>query len=444
MKCPNCHEEIQMGLSQCPHCHITIHYNGKSIFYERAIKSSLTIQDFFNDTFKKHPIGAIEKFLMAGTSLTTPSPEKMLLQWDKPWVYARVFGIGLILVAMSFVTIMVGMRAGESMLLTVPVSIMPLAVLTFFFEMNIPRDISIYKVILIFIIGGFLAIILLPFFGHGNITYDSAQYAAFTEEPAKMLVTATVIYLLNPRYIFGGLLIGAAVGAGFGAFESFDYVIHDENPLRQMIYRSVTILGTHLMWAAIEGGALVMVKGNDKLKTSHFTDLHFLKYFSASIAFHFISNSHFGLMQVPFFIDAKYILTSVAAVFIVSTLINKAILQIFAETTVEKSKRKAQEIFLVSTSGALAGCVFSLKNRITIGRDPNSCNIIFPPKTPFVSRQHCSLEKRMDGVYIIDLNSSAGVFFKNGKRIPNNQWTKVTGDFYLGSPAITFSIKYKM
>ena len=224
-------------------------------------------------------------------------------------------------------------------------------------------------------------------------------------------------------------------------------MIHDENPLRQMIYRSVTILGTHLMWAAIEGGALVMVKGNDKLNASHFTDLHFLKYFSTSIAFHFISNSHFGLMQVPFFIDAKYILTSVAAVYIVSTLINKAILQILVDTTeknVKKSKRKVQEIFLIATSGALAGSVFSLKNRITIGRDPNSCNIIFPPKTPFVSRQHCSLEKRMDGVYIIDLNSSAGVFFKNGKRIPNNQWTKVTGDFYLGSPAITFSIKYEM
>lgn len=442
MKCPNCHKEIQLGLSQCPNCHSVLQYNGKTTFYNQAIKSSLTIQDFFTDTFKKHSIGAVEKFLMAGTSLTTPSPEKMLLQWDKPWVYARVLGIGLILVAMSFITIMVGMRAGESMLLTVPVFIMPIAVLTFFFEMNIPRDISIYKVILIFIIGGFLAIILLPFFGHGNIPDGSAQYAAFTEEPAKLLVTATVIYILNPRYIFGGLLIGAAVGAGFGAFESFDYVIHDENPLRQMIYRSVTILGTHLMWAAIEGGALVMVKGQDKLEKSHFIDSRFLKYFATSISFHFVSNFNFGLMRVPFFIDSKYILMSIAAVYVISTLMNKAIIQILNDTNVQPRKLEKREVFLVSTTGALAGAVFPLKSQITIGRDPTSCNVIFPPKTPFVSRKHCTLESRPDGVYIMDLNSSAGVFFNDGQRIPSNQWTKVRGDFYLGSPAVTFSIKY--
>lgn len=121
---------------------------------------------------------------------------------------------------------------------------------------------------------------------------------------------------------------------------------------------------------------------------SHFTDLHFLKYFSTSIAFHFISNSHFGLMQVPFFIEAKYILTSVAAIYIVSTLINKAILQILADTTeknTKKSKRKSQNFFSFCFMGTCWIYIF-IKNRITIGRYHNSCNIIFHPKTPFVSR----------------------------------------------------------
>ena len=94
---------------------------------------------------------------------------------------------------------------------------------------------------------------------------------------------------------------------------------------------------------------------------------------------------------------------------------------------------------LNAVAGPLSGAVFELKMPLTVGRDPDTCNIIFPPNTLGISRRHCIIETRNDGVYIMDLNSSQGTFLQ-GQRLSANKWYKITGNIWLGSNSVIFTV----
>ncbi len=58
--------------------------------------------------------------------------------------------------------------------------------------------------------------------------------------------------------------------------------------------------------------------------------------------------------------------------------------------------------------------------------------------TPGVSRRHCTVELRPDGIYLMDHHSTYGTLLQSGQRIDPGQWVAVTGPFCLGSQAVTF------
>lgn len=456
MRCEQCGQNFAAGLPQCPRCGAAIHYGGKTEFYGKAVSSKLTIKDLFSEAFKKHSAGAGSKMFIAGTPLSTPSPDQMLQEWDKPWLFTRVLAIGLLFCLLNyFMYVQMGHPMGVYLLFTLGAIVIPLGILLFYWEVNIPRDIPIYKVLLIFFIGGMLSLVFAMFLA----TYvgDAPAYllAPLVEEPAKVIALAIFVYLLDSKYIFGGLLIGAAVGAGFSAFENIYYVMN-YGSFSLLITRSLLTVGGHVTWAAIEGGALAMVKGRGKLQLKHFANTRFLIYLAVAMILHCIWDSDISLVSLPLVSDLKYLLLCVAAVYFSFTLIKKAIAQVLA--TVDSAKfqqhrRHAQStnggdsaaatlaiVTLTAVSGPLTGAVFPFYQSVTIGRDPAVCNVIFPPETAGVSRRHCVLECRADGVYLMDLGSSAGTFLQSGQRLPNNQWVRIAGDFYLGAPSIMFSV----
>ena len=141
------------------------------------------------------------------------------------------------------------------------------------------------------------------------------------------------------------------------------------------------------------------------------------------------------LFPIPLIYDFKYVLISAVNIYVASILINKAIIQLLNDARQEDGGS------LTATAGALKGAVFSLSDQpLTIGRDPSVCNVVLPADTPGVSRRHCTLELRADGVYIIDHGSTSGTFLQSGARLQINTWTKITGAFYLGSQAVAFSL----
>lgn len=503
MRCDRCGKDFATGLSQCPYCQAPVHYGGNTVFFGQALRSELNIRDFFSNIFGSHPPGAGDKMFASGTALTTPTPDRMLSDWVKPWLYARIIIIGLLFDFLCYFLFRQQMQPGGMFLLfSVGSLVFPLAILVFYWEINVPRNIPIYRVMLIFFIGGMLSLIFTLLLPQGSAPY----FAPLTEEPGKILAMAVFIYMLDSKKIFNGLLIGAAVGAGFAAFEDVYYVcsksmdfmiahimeilVNNPNilpaiykgmvvyvtgqpvPLSEeeavllqsfvqdyrnamytqgmdiLILRSLHSLGGHVTWAAIEGGALVMVKGNETLQTKHFFESRFLAYVAITVVLHGIWNTGISLYPLPYVNNLTYVLLSLAAVYTAFTLIQKAVNQTLADADIAMRSPSfgsgaatfAPVAVLKGIAGPLSSAVFSLGQRLTIGRDPAACNVLFPPNTKGVSRRHCTVENRADGVYLMDLGSSAGTFFNGNQRAPINQWVRLSGDFALGSPQISFAV----
>ena len=179
MRCKNCGYDVQVGLLKCPKCNSDIHYWGKTQIIAGVEQSSLSIIDIFDGTFSKHIAGAGDRMFIAGTPLTTPEAGQMLQEWEKPWLYARVLIIGAIFLLLGFfMYTQLQHPAGYFVMSIIGSLLVPLSIVIFYWEINIPRDIPLYKIFIVFFIGGMLSLIftvILPQFEGG------AHMASFSE-----------------------------------------------------------------------------------------------------------------------------------------------------------------------------------------------------------------------------------------------------------------------
>ena len=275
--------------------------------------------------------------------------------------------------------------------------------------------------------------------------------------------------------LFLAMLIGAAVGAGFASFETVGYDFFKARGFELLILRSVLAIGGHVSWAAIEAGALVMVKGEERLGLKHFSNPQFLMYVAMTMTMHFVWNVELASDSAMI---AKYALLCAVAVYVSFVLINKAIAQVLQvadaadaakrlsgnqqqdaqqdnnqkssdeqnqidNTANEKKQSKPKRIAVLTVGLTGEQYYFEGESQFRIGRDPEACLVVLPADTPRVSRQHCELKFRSDGIYLMDIGSKFGTYWRSGERIPANQWVKVSEDFYAGLPSIMFSIGYE-
>lgn len=96
-------------------------------------------------------------------------------------------------------------------------------------------------------------------------------------------------------------------------------------------------------------------------------------------------------------------------------------------------------------TGNYAGQSFDLlKGKVTIGRDPAFCNIVYEKSTPGISSRHCQLSYNPgEGCFVLtDLGSSYGTFLGNGKKLAPNVPEKLyAGDtFFLCDPSNRFLV----
>lgn len=101
-----------------------------------------------------------------------------------------------------------------------------------------------------------------------------------------------------------------------------------------------------------------------------------------------------------------------------------------------KNSPSGKKPLLRGVTGKYAGQSFDLsKGKVTLGRDPNLCNIVFDKNTPGISGNHCqvSYDAGRDCFLLTDNGSSYGTFLGNGKKLPASVAEKLAaGDtFYL-------------
>lgn len=265
---------------------------------------NLNLKDMFSEVFKPHTKNEADEIFIAGTAKTTPAICDISEEWGKPWLFSRVFiaftvtFIGLWVMAAFFNNtnaipglIFIGA-------LTVPLS----GLFFFFYESNAFKNISIFEVIIMFFIGGVFSLLSTmvlyrfvvfsdQFERFGSLTFFDAFLVGLVEETGKALIIVYFVNKLKTNKILNGLLIGAAIGAGFAVFESAGYILNfalGENvPLLDIVFtRAWTAIGGHLVWSAIVGAAIVIAKEQHGFEFKDILDKRFLIFFLSAVGLH--------------------------------------------------------------------------------------------------------------------------------------------------------------
>ena len=354
--CPECGARLKGDETVCPDCGYPIKNKTTSnVIAENLDKITgaksenyVTFKDLFRNTFQKHSDEELDDIFVCGTKNTTPDIKNIKPKDASAWVYFKIlifFVIAYIPTRMGYITY--GQANFLPAMIMLGAFAIPVTVLMFFYEINLFRNIPFYKVVKYFVLGGALSLIftiLLSTLGFNMdiSTYSGALMVGLVEEVAKAVVVALFLFKSkNSNYILDGLLIGAAVGAGFAAFETAGYILRfglsngNAAMLNIIKLRGFLAPGGHVAWAAIEGAALMYVKGFDKLDKRHLSDKRFLLICLIPILLH-------GIWDMP--ISSPYyivqIALTVAAWVVIIYFINLGLKQIDDAKKLEKNEEK--------------------------------------------------------------------------------------------------------
>ncbi len=254
---------------------------------------------FFSDLLKRRTAEELESHFASGFPGQVPDPASVSAEWPRPWAFLRVLAAGLALYA----AFDAGFSAFENPnlipgLIMAGSFAMPVAMVVFFFEMNIWRNISIYHLVRLFLLGGVASLVLalgldalVPL---GSLV--GAPAAGLTEEAAKLAIVALALQRMRlgaPPKLLNGMLVGAAVGAGFAAFESAGYafqVLQGAAPgltvVDVLMLRGVLSPFAHIAWTAITSAALWRVSSPGGLSLERLSDPRFVKLFGLAVVLH--------------------------------------------------------------------------------------------------------------------------------------------------------------
>lgn len=267
------------------------------------------IKAFFSEVFKRHTEDDAEQVVIVGAPGTIPDPETLSSECPRPWLYTRVLVFFLLTTALLFLANVLANPGQLSNVLVIGAFAAPFTILVLFFEFNVFRNISFYTVLKALFIGGALSLIVtavLPSFWFQGITsVTDAFVAGIGEEIAKLLV---VYWILKKNraypYILNGLLVGAAVGAGFAIFETAGYGMFSlfggdnawlgKESMITLALRNLLAPGGHVIWAAISGAGLLMAARRESLTADVLRRKAFLTAFVLPVILHV-------LWDIPFF-----------------------------------------------------------------------------------------------------------------------------------------------
>ncbi len=313
---------------------------------QEAVRPPLS--KIFGQVLKKHTEEEAESNFIHGTPYTTPSYVSNEINWPQPWLWGRILlGLGIAFIFLYLCIDMFGNPNALPGLIILGSFMVPVSVMVFFYELNVPNNISFYRVLKYFIVGGcaslFFTLILYSFINVTDMDYQGATLVGIIEEIGKVGIVAYFIsHSKDAKYQINGLLIGAAVGAGFAAFESAGYALvyfveAGYATMLEVIYtRAILAPGGHVVWAAISGFAIMLAKGDKPFNTSIFSDSTFLKIFVIPIALH-------AIWDMPFHNNLKYPLLIIASWIVTFVIINNSLAQFAKSINQERLQTDGSE-----------------------------------------------------------------------------------------------------
>ena len=310
------------------------------------------LKDVFSEIFKKHSLLDMEDQLITGTARNTPAITDIETGWAKPWLFARL----LLLAVVLTVLLVIGFNTFQNLnlvpgLIFIGSFAVPLATLIFFLEMNAPRNISIFMVIVLLFIGGVASLILAILFFRNLDFFSSilgASAAGIIEESAKLLIVVALLGRFRRyKWILNGMLFGAAIGCGFGAFESAGYAFRAiidngvDAGINSILLRGLLAPFMHIVWTANAAAALWLVKGDKKFSFEMLGDMRFLRVLVSSMLLHMIWNAPFSTIPLPIVIDLKFPLLGIIAYIICFRLVQTGLKQLNEARKLEVERLQA-------------------------------------------------------------------------------------------------------
>lgn len=470
MKCPYCFREIPFS-TVCPACGRALHFGGNTQFLAEVQQGRLGVKDIFAQTFKRHKKGDAFRSLTRRPALTA----EMLETWQRPWMFLRLFVMLLIsTVLLTFAAeSMIYYSSGDGWQTSFPLSIIayivgstvvPWTLLMFVWEMDMYGNISIFDLLGLLLVGGLLSIaITMPY----NLVMKQvfslkgkypASWAAVSEEPAK--ITICILFILMSRRkltALDGLVIGAAIAAGFSFIETTQYAYGEgaiAGGIEQLQGRNFASIFTgHVLFTAPVLGALGLSANGERLKLRHFLNWRVLLCLAIGMGCHALNNSSkillptyllFLFMPVltigDYGLPMAYIIIGIVEWTALLLVMRGGIRQALEAS--ERGKTMAymehygkidtpklsdtpqvpdipQTPLLCGQAGSFRGQKLRvpMNKPISLGRE-SSCQLVLASKQ--VSRRHCEVHATADGLVIRDLNSANGTKV-NGTRIPPQQ-----------------------
>lgn len=230
----------------------------------------------------------IEDLFIVGTETTTPNLATVPSGWPTPRVFWRIFFGAMA----TYLLLLFGLKQFNNTnflpgMIVIGSFVVPLAIVILFFELNVARNVSIYQVGKMILLGGALSLVLTMIVGLvipsgvGNVFL--AMLTGVVEEIGKGLVLLIIIAAVRYRFQLNGLLLGAAVGAGFAGFESAGYAFNSaleaafstqaldavtSSATGSILIRGLLAPGGHVIWTAMVGSALWKARGDQPFQVS--------------------------------------------------------------------------------------------------------------------------------------------------------------------------------
>jgi RsiW-degrading membrane proteinase PrsW (M82 family) len=251
------------------------------------------LSEMLSEIWRSRTDEDMENYFAVGTPCNTPKLADVETTWPKPWFFFKTFTLAALVYAGFLFAY--DQFENENLLPGLMVMgsfVMPLTLLILFFEINVLRNVPLYQVLKLLLLGGVLSLILSLFLYQwtklGNTdNWFGALGVGLVEETGKAAALLLVLNKLKYRWILNGMLFGAAVGAGFAGFESAGYAYHygiDVITTRGLL----TLCGGHVLWTALVGGALWRVRGDQKFAWAMLREGRFLRVFGLAVAMHMI------------------------------------------------------------------------------------------------------------------------------------------------------------
>lgn len=461
MRCPHCYSEVPDGAA-CARCGQPLHHDVNDAFYAQAEKESVGLKDLFSQAFRRHARGAAFQAL----TRQPVSPAEALERWQKPWLFVRMLGILFLLTALNVVAW--DYRVATTYTAYVyayfwACCVIPFTLMLFLWELDMFTGFSVFETFGLALAGGVSCLVVsLPIQNALAAAGCGMALRTFADHVILLLMAVALMSFGRKRmYGLSGMVMGAAIGAGFTVLQLFrDAVLQSSSASYAFAPGVESFFGNYSLWLAASLGALCLRTKGERLKPLDLLDVRFLGLFILGMAENLLQSADSAALGSSFaFLNQKLFTLPILKVDVV---LKEPILLIIGWTALiltirpclrqalrvgnwKRAPKKKEAIVtgrLLGLEGTCAGRVVSIPagRPLRVGREQGAGMLTLTSSS--VSRTHCELFMQNGRMIVRDLGSSNGTWL-NGKRLESNRDASVKpGDrLEIGSKKERFEVQ---